>query len=384
MGRYDIGMVDAADLFISADSHVVEPGDLWLTRMDRRFRDRAPHIQSRPDGDYFAIEGIEPFSISPLGAMIQDKMAGRDITTRTGKRAEDIRAGAWQAAARLADQHLDHIRAEVLYPGYGLVIFGASDPEYQLACFQCYNDWLSDFCVELGGRAAGAAVLPGNCPIDVMIREAERIAKKPGLKSVMLVNNPSGRPYTLPVYDSFWAAMADIDLPIAIHMGTSTGEQLKDRIERFGGVYGVHLVDNRMGNAMRLIAQLVFGAVTQRFPKLRFVMVESGIGWIAGVLHFLDHWWTDNRHWMEPRTDHKPSFFFKRNFWATFEDDRAGIITRHLLNPDHLMWGSDYPHTEGTFPRSREQIERDFADVPPQEVRKMVSANAASLYGFGA
>ena len=122
-----------------------------------------------------------------------------------------------------------------------------------------------------------------------------------------------------------------------------------------------------MGNAMRLVAQLIFGAVTQRFPKLRFVMVESGIGWIAGVLHFLDHWWTENRLWMEPRTDEKPSFFFKRNFWATFEDDRAGIMTRHLLNLDHLMWGSDYPHTEGTFPHSREQIARDFADVPAAE-----------------
>lgn len=371
------------ELYISADSHVVEPKELWLTRMDKRFRGRAPRIQSRQDGDYFAIEGVEPFSISPLGAMIQDKVAGREVVTRVGKRAEDIRAGAWQAGARLADQQLDHIRAEVLYPGYGLVIFGAPDPEYQLACFQCYNDWLSDFCVELNGRALGAAVLPGNCPIELMIKEAQRIARKPGLRSVMLVNNPTGRPYTSPIYDPFWAAISELGLPIAIHMGTSTGEQLKDRIERFGGVYGVHLVDNRMGNAMRLIAQLIFGAVTQRFPRLRFVMVESGIGWIAGVLHFMDHWWTENRRWMEPRTDEKPSFFFKRNFWATFEDDRAGIMTRHLLNIDHLMWGSDYPHTEGTFPHSREQIARDFADVPAQEVCKMVSDNATAMYGFG-
>ena len=250
-------MPDLPEFYISADSHVVEPKELWLTRMGKHFRDRAPHIQSRADGDYFAIEGVEPFSISPLGAMIQDKVAGMEVSSRVGKRAEDIRAGAYQAKARLADQQLDHIRAEVLYPGYGLVIFGAPDPEYQLACFQCYNDWLSDFCVELDGRALGAAVLPGNCPIEVMIKEAERIARKPGLRSVMLVNNPVGRPYTSPVYDPFWAVISDLELPVAIHMGTSTGEQLKDRIERFGGVYGVHLVDNRMGNAMRLIAQLI-------------------------------------------------------------------------------------------------------------------------------
>jgi predicted TIM-barrel fold metal-dependent hydrolase len=197
------------ELYISADSHVVEPKELWLTRMDKRFRDRAPRIQSRPDGDYFAIEGVEPFSISPLGAMIQDEVAGREVSSRAGKRAEDIRAGAWQASARLADQQMDHIRAEVLYPGYGLVMFGAPDPEYQLACFQCYNDWLSEFCVELDRRALGAAVLPGNCPIEVMIKEAERIVRKPGLRSVMLVNNPVGRPYSSPVYDPFWAAISD-------------------------------------------------------------------------------------------------------------------------------------------------------------------------------
>ncbi len=80
------------------------------------------------------------------------------------------------------------------------------------------------------------------------------------------------------------------------------------------------------------------------------------------------------------RLSEPPSFFFKRNFWATFEDDRPGLLTRHLLNLDHLMWGSDYPHSEGTFPYSRKKIAADFADLPAEETRRLVRDNALSLY----
>ena len=86
---------------------------------------------------------------------------------------------------------------------------------------------------------------------------------------------------------------------------------------------------------------------------------------------------------MEPKLDEAPNFYFKRQFWATFEDDRAGVLTRELIGADRLMRGSDYPHTEGTFPRSREQVANDFAGIPDVEVYQMVVGNAARLYGVG-
>ncbi|MGH7965879.1 MAG: amidohydrolase family protein [Candidatus Binatia bacterium] len=94
----------------------------------------------------------------------------------------------------------------------------------------------------------------------------------------------------------------------------------------------------------------------------------------------MDHWWEDHRHWMEPKVDEMPSFYFRRQFWATFEDDRAGVLTRELIGVDRLMWGSDYPHTEGTFPHSREQVAKDFAGIPEADVYQMVAGNAARLY----
>jgi predicted TIM-barrel fold metal-dependent hydrolase len=94
----------------------------------------------------------------------------------------------------------------------------------------------------------------------------------------------------------------------------------------------------------------------------------------------MDHWWEDHHRWMQPKLEEPPSFYFKRQFWATFEDDHPGILTRHLLGVDRLMWGSDYPHTEGTFPFSIERIRQDFADVSEEETRLMVRNNAAGLY----
>lgn len=131
---------------------------------------------------------------------------------------------------------------------------------------------------------------------------------------------------------------------------------------------------------MRATADLIWGAVPQRYRKLRFVIVEGGIGWVASLLGFMDHWWHDHNGWMEPKLDERPSIYFKRQFRATFEDDWAGILTRELVGVDRLMWGSDYPHTEGTFPDSHEQIMREFMGVPEGEVHMKVPGNAAKLY----
>jgi len=367
------------EVYVSADSHVVEPRDLWLTRLDKRFRDRAPRVETRAEGDFMVIDGLTPGPLGLVGALMNDKIKGQ-IQDRFGKRYEETRPGGWDPAARIADQELDHIRAEMLYPGISLGLFGTPDPDYQLACFQVYNDWLAEFCAASPDRLGGAGVLPAKGPIQAIAAEAERAVNR-GLKSVMLAAEVPERPYSSAEYDDLWAALRELNVPISVHSGTSSGMQVDERIKAYG-IYGVHVVDNKIGKAMRLIAQIIFGGVVERFPELRFVYVEGGIGWIAGVLHFMDHWWTDHRRWMEPRIHDKPSAFFKRNFWATFEDDRAGVLTRELLNVDHLMWGSDYPHTEGTFPRSREQVANDFAGIPAADVRKMVSDNAAQLYGF--
>lgn len=366
--------------YVSADGHVVEPADLWTTRMDKRFRGRAPRIESRPENDYYIIDGHPPMAVGLEGAMMEDKVGKGQVETALGRRHADTRPGAWEPSARLADQDQDHLRAEVIYPGiFGLLFSNLQDAEYQRECVRVYNDWLSEFCAVAPKRLLGAGLLPLRGPLEWAIAEAERVAKK-GLVSVMIPCDavPS---YSSPDYDSLWAALQDFGLPLAAHSGTATGEEsFVAKFQRMGIAF-TH-TDGKVFQVERGLVDLIWSGVPARYPKLRFVMVEGGIGWIAALLNHMDHFWRDHHRWVEPKLDEPPSVYFKRQFWATFEDDRAGILTRDLIGVDRLLWGADYPHTEGVWPRSREQIAKDFVGVPEADVYKMVVDNAARLYNI--
>ena len=365
--------------YVSADGHVVEPADLWTTRMDKRFRDRAPRVESRPEADYYIIEGLTEFPVGLEGVTIEEKMQGQ-VTTPKGRRHAETRPGAWDPQPRLVDQERDHLQAEVIYPGgFGLQFFHVQDAEYQREIIRVYNDWISEFCSAAPDRLLGSALLPMRGPVEWAVEEAERIAQMKGIRTVLIPAEVE-RSYAHADYNPMWDALQDIGLPVATHSGTGTGEAIFAKMARLGTGLGV--TDNKVLQPMRAMADLIWGAVPQRYPKLRFVVVEGGVGWVASLLGFMDHWWNDHRLWMEPKLDEAPSAYFKRQFWATFEDDRAGILTRELVGVDRLMWGSDYPHTEGTFPYSQEQIMRDFMGVPEAEVYQMVTGNAAQLYGL--
>lgn len=365
--------------YVSADGHVVEPADLWTTRVDKRFRDRAPRVESRPEADYYIIEGLTEFPVGLEGVTIEEKIQGQ-VTTPKGRRHAETRPGAWDPQPRLVDQERDHLRAEVIYPGgFGLQFFHVQDAEYQREIIRVYNDWISEFCSAAPDRLLGSALLPMRGPVEWAVEEAERIAGLKGIRTVLIPAEVE-RSYAHADYNPMWDALQDIGLPVATHSGTGTGEAIFAKIDRLGT--GLAVTDNKVFQPMRAMADLIWGAVPQRYPRLRFVVVEGGIGWVASLLGFMDHWWNDHRHWMEPKLDEAPSTYFKRQFWATFEDDRAGILTRELVGVDRLMWGSDYPHTEGTFPYSQEQIMRDFMGVPEAEVYQMVTGNAAQLYGL--
>lgn len=374
-------MVDITDGYVSADGHFVEPADLWVTRMDKRFRHRAPRIETREDADWYIIDGVTPFPVGLEGAAMEDKLAG-GVKMMGGHRHADTRPGAWDPHARLADLALDHIRAEVMYPGgFGLQFWAAPDAEYQAECCRVYNDWVSEFCATDPRRFLGAALVPMRGPIELAVQEVQRAAKLPGIKTFSLPTTMVDRPYSRPDYEPLWAVLQEVGLPVSIHIGT-TGEPLYDRFLKLG--IGPGVVEAKILTGQRAVAELIWAGVPQRYPTLRFIVAEGGIGWIPSLLTFMDHWWTDHRRWMEPRLDEKPSFYFDRQFWATFEEDRAGVILARegLINPERIMWGSDYPHTEGTFPYSREAIARDFAGVPEGLVYKIVAGNAAALYGL--
>ena len=364
---------------ISADSHVVEPADLWVTRLDRAFRDRAPRIQEvEGAGDAIVIDGLRPRPLAFEGAMADLKAQGAEIPKTQGYKYDDVRPGGWDPDARLEDQEMDGVSGELLYPGVGLTLTRAPDAEYLYACCRTYNDWLAEFCAAHPDRLKGTAMIPNRGPIEWAIAEAERGAKL-GLVAVTLPAWSDDRPYNLPEWDPLWAALQDMELVASIHIG---GREPFGKFKGPGA--GGSIITMLRVEMAEPIMTLIWGGAPMRFPRMRWAMVESGIGWIAALLEFMDHWWTDHRGWMEPRLEEPPSHYFRRQFYATFESDRAGVLTREMLGERCLMWGSDYPHTEGVWPFSRKQVAQTFDGVPEADTRRMVHDNAVELYGFPA
>ena len=361
--------------FVSADSHVVEPADLWVKRVSKAFRDRAPHFEEGKDADFMIVEGIPPVQGADLMAnMAEDKFRGRTLD-RSRNHIKDMRIESLDPKLRLGDQDLDNIRAEVLYPNWALMLYGAPDPVYKRECCRAYNDWLLEFCSVAPKRYLGVAMLPIGGPIQWAVEEAQRV-RRLGLSSAIIPSGQPKIPYWEPYYKPLWAALQDLEMPLALH-NAATEEAVRQDLPVIPLI-----VDLKMVGQVRTLAGLLCSGVPQQFPLLKLVVVEGGIGWVAAAVRLMDHLWEDHHAWVQPHLDEPPSFYCKRQFYFTFEDDKAGLLTRELLNIDHLMWGSDYPHTEGTFPHSREQIAKDFAGIPESETRKLVIENAARLYGI--
>ncbi len=360
---------------LSADSHVIEPADVWTARIERRFLDRAPRVVKRAgnrEGDFFVAEGLRPFPVAGFAVAGVDP---KDFGERMAKGYPGVRPSAWDPVERLKDQDRDGVGGEVLYPSLGMRLFQLEDGELRAASFRAYNDWLADYCAHSPRRLAGAALISLDDPADGVV-ELTRAAKK-GLRGVMIWGAaPAERPYSDPAYDCFWAAAQDLATPLSLHILTERrgGSDFSSVMKSYPALH--HSVE-------KSLAEIIFAGVLERFPKLRLVSVENDIGWIAHFLQRLDHAYEKYRYLERAAIPNPPSYYFRRQVAATFQDDRVGVVTRDFVGVGSLMWASDFPHSDSTWPNSREVIARDFQGVPDDEVRMMVADNAAALYGLG-
>ena len=350
----------------SADSHVVEPLDLWQERLPARLRDRAPRRIEQDGRWVFLVEGMAP---KKMGSPSDDESGDADG-------AGHFRAGGFDPDLRVGDLDEDGVWGEVLYPTIALFGFLIPDPELRWACARAYNDWLAETFASASKRFAGAAMIPVH-EVATAVDEIERVAGL-GLRSVMLpMHPPPDRPYNLDVYDPIWAAAQDHGFPVSFHVGTGASPWT----ERGPGGAVINYVEVGLG-AQRNLAYLAASGVLERFPQLHVVMVECGAGWLAWVLERMDEAFEEHASWVKPKLAAKPSDYVRRQGHVTFGNDASGVHNRHFTGVEPLLWASDYPHPEGTWPHTRETIARIFADVAPSEQAAIVGGTAASLYGF--
>jgi uncharacterized protein len=373
----DLGTLTAMEYrVIDADSHLNSPPDLYTSRVPAKYKDRAPRLVHAEGHDQWVVDGGAPRPLTILAAA-----AGKTPAELEKRfiRFEEMIPGAYDPKARLKALDVDGIDAQVLF-GDGAM--SAQDTELRTVLVQAYNDWLSEFCAVAPERFLGQAVVPMHDPVEA-VREIERSAKKPGLRGLFVGDDGADYPITASSYDSVWAAAADHRLPVNIHIG---GGSLRRRNLLFGqnpppGQKEAFVSIAPMSIAETL-AMLIFGGTFDRHPKLQVVIAEGGIGWVAYFLERMDHVFVKQGRWAGSTITEKPSAYFGKHMLVTFEEDEAGMRTYDLIGHNRIMWSSDYPHSDTTWPRSREAIEEHFGKLPKEHRRAMVCENAGKAYGL--
>jgi predicted TIM-barrel fold metal-dependent hydrolase len=354
-----------------------------------------PYLERRWQGDYE--EWLE--QSAEIAKLMRKVMGDRSIGVDGDPDVVGDRN--WDGARRLRETEADGVVAEVIFPNTAppfapsmLSEFGeaeiGSDPERRWAGIRAHNRWLADFCAEAPGRRAGLVQI--FLPYVEQSVEEIRWARDHGLSGVLLPGAPPGsgvEPLYAPCYEPIFAACEELGMPLNHHTGSATPDF---------GPYVPHSLAMFMLEVtwwtQRALWHLVFSGVFERHPDLHFVITESGVAWVPDTLAQLDKFfhrmkYNDqcSEHIFGGPTVEKlsltPSEYFARqcHVGASFLPPNE-CARRREIGVDRILWGSDYPHVEGTYPYTREHLRLTFAGVDEGEIQQMLALNAARVYGF--
>lgn len=345
----------------SADSHIGEPRDLFEKGLPANLQD-------------YAIRTMK------TDTELQVKLGDRLLTRH--KLNDGVhntkRYGGSDLTLRKADMAADGVDAEILFPQLGLMLFQIDHPEAEAISVRLYNDWVMEHVGRDLDRWVPTAVLPVRDLAETE-REFRRAADK-GFRAVMLpITLQPGIPtYNLPDWDPILAIAHETEIPLVFHCGTGQPDPVVLRGPG-GAVFNyTHLINA----AMDVITMLVGGGGLDRFPKAHAVTIEAGASWLPALAERMDEVYHAHSHYVRPKLSMLPSQIISRQVHCAFQFDKAGIIARNQLGHQTLIWGADYPHLEGTFPNSREVIERIFEgiDITEDEKADILGRTAARLF----
>ena len=390
-----------ASLVVDADGHIIEPSDLWVERMDRaKWGDDIPHLVAEKGVMYFG--GV---------ARGRGRSVSQEVADKKGLSVEEVHeitaslslAGGSDPDARVETMDRDGMDAAVLYPTSAL-FFGPLDPieilrnpAFVADCERAYNDWLADYCRAHPDRLFGVAAVPLQ-DLTLAVDEANRAVDQLGLKAVFI--RPSAYLDDLPLsheaYDPFWAACQDLDVPVALHPGVHVDTPGACRLFRLcrdtpnvyinnsdvDPIYGGAALGQAIGNSVDMMVsmgRLLMGGVCERFPRLRFLFLESGGGWVATQLQRMDEQVRTFR--LESRwLSMLPSEYFRRQCWVSFDPDEWNLAaSATFIGPDRILWASDYPHPEYR-PEVVDELREGISSLPEPDQRRILGGNAVDAY----
>ena len=391
---------------ISADCHIDLcwlPPDLFVGHASSAWKDRMPYVTEEAKGPQWVTKkGASLGRPCGMGSAGREYVPGKihrsDRMAATGL-YEDGKRGIrrlTEPALRVKDQDLDGVQGEVLYGILGTT-GRMNDPEAAVEVMRIYNEWLADFCATRPERFAGLASIP-NHPLDAAIAEVERVAKRGVLRGLDIANSSEITPLWNPSWNPLWKAINACGLPLHFH---TVGGYLPDHVRKMVHVgsdptratadmtpadlrtarsaFAANITQFQI-NMANILTSMVFSGALERYPRLKVVLGESGIGWIPYVLNRMDAEWEDQFKDLELTM--APSDYWRRQCWATYQTDPIGVKLIDELGADRIMWGSDFPHPDGIWPDSREYVQKELGHLPPDVRRKVVCENAGRLYGF--
>jgi predicted TIM-barrel fold metal-dependent hydrolase len=383
---------------ISVDDHVLEPPDLWQSRLPARLLDRGPQVRRQrigrgPEGwveseegtwcDVWHYDGL----VSPL--MMLSAAVGFPELSFGVTTFDEVRPGAWQQAQRLADMDVNHVEAAICFPNTlprfcGQTFHEADDKELALACVQAYNDWVVDeWCAGAGrGRLIPLTMVPLWDPA-LAGAEVRRSASR-GAHAVTFTENPEplGLPslYAGGYWDPFFAACEETETVICMHIGSSS--RMPTTVSDAPFVIS-SILDWQ--NAMGSMLDYIFSGTLARFPALRIAYSEGQVGWMPYVIERADKIWEEfhgaefGNHVPEPPSTYIPG----RVFGCIFDDD-TGLRNRDVIGMEQICFETDYPHAQSTFPHTREVLTKMCvgAGLDDTEVWRLARGNAIAAFGL--
>ena len=374
----------------SADSHAQLDRHAFTSRMSKaRWGDRIPQVvevkddrSGRPVERWTIYGKVCGYTVSNCPAVMNNRKV-----KYYPQRWEEVPAKVFDPLERAKALDEDGVDGEVLFPNTPIQNFGflqGKDPEFELACIQAYNDALAEWR-EQSDRFVPLALIPYLGGIETTVAEVER-AVKIGHRGIALLCEPSTLLPSVPhINDPYWYPLWELcqaaDIPVHIH--ESGGLASAITFPRWDGY-----TPNQAHSALTVptgafpaefIPNLLFSGILERFPRLKWVSAETGLGWVNYVIEGCDHEWERRSLWKHGVAT-RPSELFRRQIYVNFWFEKTGIARRDKISPDNIMWESDYPHTASTYPESWKIIEETLQDVAAEEKRKILCDNAKRVY----
>lgn len=351
----------------SADSHIMEPPSIFLDGLPASLKSHAIH--SRKEGDFLITGTADKIIYRLRVGQHREKALG-----------DNERKGIREIPGRLEDMELEGIDAEICFPSLGLWLYALDNPEAEAASARLYNDWNHDFLSSHPERFVRCGMLPV-LDFSNTVAELEYLAAK-GFTAAMLpaVTPPNMPKYNDAKWDVVFAKGAQLGIVFVMHTGTGLETVV---IERGPGA-GIINYTNQMTDAQQSVMYLVAGGVLDRNPGAKVAFIESGASWLVALAERMDEVEEAHANFVFPKLSRRCSQIIDDQVWASFQHDRACITAAAagLAGAKNVMWGSDYPHAEGTFPISRPIQEQLFEnlDVPEAVRLDILGLSAARLF----